>query len=323
MLRILCAGAFALAVSAVHAQTYPSRHISVIVPFSAGSPADTIARIIGEQMSKSLGRQFVNENVTGSGGITGSRRAASAAPDGYTVLMASSGTHAGGPTLYPNLGFDPVDSFEQIGLVGTTYVLLVGRPQLPANTLSEFVAYLKTNEKSVTEGHAGVGSISHVACTYLHSLIGIKPTRVPYRASSDATVALLGGNVDYLCNQYINVSEQVRDGKVKAYAIAADKRLALIPGVPTTAEGGLPKFKVDVWYALQAPKGTPPEIVAQLNEALGRALDDASVRKRLGDLGVDVAPPDKRASAWVGPFIKSEIAFWRPLLQGAEAERAK
>jgi tripartite-type tricarboxylate transporter receptor subunit TctC len=236
------------------------------------------------------------------------------------MLMASSGTHAGAPTLYANLGFDPVESFEQIGLVGSTYVLLVGRPQLPASNLQDFVAYLRANEKTVTEGHAGMGSISHVACTYLHSLLGIKPTRVPYRASSDATVALLSGNVDYLCNQYINVSEQVREGKVKAYAIASERRLALLPDVPTTAEGGLPKFKVDVWYALQFPKGTPDVIVERMSKALTETLDDPDVRKRLADLGVDVAPSERRGSDWLPTFIKSEIEFWRPLLQDSAQE---
>jgi tripartite-type tricarboxylate transporter receptor subunit TctC len=312
--------ALALMSPDAQAQNYPTRHITVVVPFSPGSPADTITRIVGASLAKSLGQPIVNENVTGSGGVTGTKRAASAAPDGYTMLMASSGTHAGAPTLYANLGFDPVESFEQIGLVGSTYVLLVGRPQLPASNLQDFVAYLLANEKTVTEGHAGVGSISHVACTYLHSLLGIKPTRVPYRASSDATVALLSGNVDYLCNQYINVSEQVREGKLKAFAIASERRLALLPDVPTTAEGGLAKFKVDVWYALQFPKGTPDIIVERMNKALTEALDDPDVRKKLADLGVDVAPSERRASGWLRTFIKSEIEFWRPLLQDSAQE---
>jgi tripartite-type tricarboxylate transporter receptor subunit TctC len=258
----------------------------------------------------------VVENVPGSGGMTADRRAAGAAADGYTLLMASSGTHAGAPALYANLGFDPVESFEQVGLVALTYVLLVGRKQLPANDLRELIAYLRANEKTVTEGHGGVGSISHVACTYFHALIKIDPTRVPFRATSDITVALLAGNIDYLCNQYSNIAEQIRAGGVKAFAVSADRRLPQLPEVPTAAEAGLPDFKVNAWFALQAPKGTPSAIITMLNRALDKALDDALVERRMADLGIDPAPKDKRGREWLAPFIRSEIAFWHPLLSG-------
>ncbi len=300
----------------VLAQDYPSRHISVIIPAGPGAPPDTIARIVADPMSRELGQQVIVENVPGSGGITADRRAAGAAPDGYTLLMASSGTHAGAPALYQNLGFDPVDSFEQIGLVALTYVLLVGRKDLPAKNLKEFIAYLKDNEKTVTEGHGGVGSISHVACTYFHSLIGINPTRVPFRATSDITVALLGNNIDYLCNQYSNIAEQVRTGQVRAFAVTSERRLPQLPDVPTAAEAGLPAFKMSAWFALQAPKGTPAAIVAKLNRALDHALDDPVTQKRMADLGIEPAPKTMRAAQWLGPFIKSEIAFWHPLLSG-------
>ena len=297
-------------------QDYPSRHISLIIPAGAGAPPDTIARIVSEPMSRELGQQVVVENVPGSGGITAARRAAGASPDGYTMLMASSGTHAGAPALYPNLGFDPTESFEQIGLVALTYVLLVGRKQLPANNLREFIAYLKANEKTVTEGHGGVGSISHVAGTYFHSLVKINPTRVPFRATSDITVALLGNNIDYLCNQYSNIAEQVRTGQVKAFAVTAEHRLPQIPDVPTAAEANLPDFKVSAWFALQVPRGTPSVIVAKLSRALDNALDDPNSQKRMADLGIEPAPKDKRGAEWLAPFIKSEIIFWSPLLSG-------
>ncbi len=299
-----------------YALDYPTHNITVIVPAGPGAPPDTIIRIISDPMSRELGQPIVVENIAGSGGITAARKAASAAPDGYTVLMASSGTHAGAPALYPDLGFDPVESFEQVGLVALTYVLLVGRKQLPANNLQEFIAYLKANEKTVTEGNGGVGSISHVACTYFHSLIKINPTRVPFRSTSEITVALLGNNVDYLCNQYSNIGEQIRAGQVKAFVISSEHRLPQIPDVPTAAEAGLPDFKVNAWFALQVPRGTPPDIVVKLNKALNAALDDPTVRKRMGDLGVEPAPKDHRASQWLAPFIKSEIAFWNPLLTG-------
>ena len=298
------------------AQDYPSRHISVIIPAGPGAPPDTIFRIVADPMSRALGQQFILENVPGSGGITADRRAAGAAADGYTLLMASSGTHAGAPALYSNLGFDPIESFEQVGLIAFTYVLLVGRKQLPANDLRDLIGYLRTNEKSVTEGHGGVGSISHVACTYFHSLININPTRVPFRATSDITVALLGSNIDYLCNQYSNIAEQIRAGQVKAFAVSSDRRLQQLPDIPTAAQAGLPEFKVNPWFALQAPKGTPRVIVSKLNHALDTALDDPLVQRRMADLGIDPVPKEKRAGEWLAPFIKSEIAFWRPLLSG-------
>jgi tripartite-type tricarboxylate transporter receptor subunit TctC len=302
--------------AAAAAQDYPSRHVSVIIPAGAGAPPDTIMRMIAEPMSRELGQQIVLENVPGSGGMTADRRAAGAPADGYTLLVASSGTHAGAPALYANLGFDPVESFEQIGLVAFTYVLLVGRKQLPANDLRDLVAYLQANEKTVTEGHGGIGSISHVACTYFHALIKINPTRVPFRATSEITVALLAGNIDYLCNQYSNVAEQIRAGQVKAFAVPSDHRLPQLPDVPTAAEAGLSDFKVNAWFALQAPKGTPRTIVAKLNRALDKALDDPLVHARMSDLGIDPAPKDKRAREWLAPFIRSEIAFWHPLLAG-------
>jgi putative tricarboxylic transport membrane protein len=320
-LQILHVGVLAISLIALagrpgYAQDYPTHNITVIAPAGPGAPPDTILRIISDPMSRELGQQIVVENMAGSGGITAARRAASAAPDGYTMLMASSGTHAGAPALYPDLGFDPVESFEQVGLVALTYVLLVGRKQLPASNLREFIAYLKANEKTVTEGNGGVGSISHVACTYFHSLIKINPTRVPFRSTSEITVALLGNNIDYLCNQYSNIGEQIRADQVKAFAISSQQRLPQIPNVPTAAEAGLPDFKVNAWFALQVPRGTPRDIVAKLNRALGTALDDPTVQRRMADLGIEPAPKDKRTSQWLAPFIKSEIAFWNPLLTG-------
>lgn len=298
------------------AQDYPVHYVTVIVPAGAGAPPDTILRIIAEPMSRELGQQIVVENMPGSGGITAARRAAGAAPDGYTILMASSGTHAGAPALYSDLGFEPVESFEQVGLVALTYVLLVGRKQLPTDNLQQFIAYLKANERTVSEGNGGVGSISHVACTYFDLLIRINPTRVPFRSTSEITVALLGNNIDYLCNQYSNIGGEIRAGEVKAFAVSSTHRLPQIPGVPTAGEAGLPDFKVTAWFALQVPKGTPRNIVSKLNRALDKALDDTLVQKRMADLGIEPAPKEERAPDWLAPFIKSEMAFWKPLLSG-------
>ena len=313
---VFCALLLALSlVTTARGEDYPARHINVIIPAGAGAPPDTIMRLVAEPMSRVLGQQIVVENVPGSGGMTADRRAAGAPADGYNAdgLLRHP---CRCPCAHANLGFDPVESFEQVGLVAFTYVLLVGRKQLPANDLREFIAYLQANEKAVTEGHGGVGSISHVACTYLHALIKIEPTRVPFRATSDITVALLAGNIDYLCNQFSNIAEQIRAGQVKAFAVSADHRLPQLTDVPTAAEAGLPEFRVNAWFALQAPKGTPMAIVAKLNHALDSALDDPVVQARMEELGIEVAPKDKRSTEWLAPFITSEIAFWQPLLVG-------
>src|SRR5262249_49807119 len=270
--------------------------------------------------SKVLGQQVIVENVTGAGGTIGSGRVAKAAPDGYTLGISGSGTHAAVEQLYPNPPYQALD-FEAVGLINTAPVIVVGKKDLPPNTLAEFVAYLKANEKSVTEADAGIGSVSHLACSVFKSLIAVKPTVVTYRGTPQATQDLLGGNVDFVCNQIVNVVGHVKAGAVKAYAVTSDTRSPMLPDVPTTAEAGLPDFKLRVWYGLSAPKGTPAPIVDKLNKGLAAAMDDPTVTKRFSDLGYDVVPPPDRSPARFEDFMRKEVVLWGKVL-GEAAKRS-
>jgi tripartite-type tricarboxylate transporter receptor subunit TctC len=301
------------AASPVVAQDYPTRFITIVAPFQAGGPSDTVARLIAGPMSKVLGQQVVVENVSGAGGTIGSGRVAKAAPDGYMLVISGSGTHAAVEQLYANPPYRALD-FESIGLINTTPVVIVGRRALPPNTLQELVGYLRANEKAVTEADAGVGSVSHLACSVFHSLVGIKPTVVTYRGTPQATQDLLAGNVDFLCNQIVNIVEHAKAGSLKAYAVTGEKRSPMLPTVPTTAEAGLPDFKLTVWYGLSAPKGTPGPIVTRLNQALSAAMDDPTVVKRFADLGYDVVAPSQRSSAAFEAFMRREVDLWTRVL---------
>ncbi len=264
-------------------------------------------------MSKALGQQVVVENVTGAGGTIGSNRVAKAAPDGYQLILSGSGTHAAIEYLHKEPPYKPGD-WEHIGLVNVSPVVLVARKAVPANTLQEFIAYLRANEKKVTEADAGVGSISNLACSVFHSLANVSPTVVSYRGTPQATQDVVAGNVDFGCNQIVNIVQHVQSGALKAYAITGDKRSPMLPDVPTTAEAGLPAFKLTVWFGLSAPKGTPRPIIEKLNKALAAALDDPATVKRFADLGYDVVPP---SAALAGIFRQVLPRRSRALEQGA------
>jgi tripartite-type tricarboxylate transporter receptor subunit TctC len=320
MLQAMAVGAVAcLWGSGVRAEPYPARPITEIVPFTAGGPTDVIARITGEHMSKTLGQQLVIENVTGAGGTTGITRGAQAKPDGYTIMMGHMGTHAAAPALYPKLKYDPQKDFEPIGLAVGTPILIVAKKDFPAKDFKEFVAYLKANSGKVNEAHAGVGSVSFTTCTLFDSQLGIKPAKVAYRGAGPALNDLVGGQVDYMCDQIVNVAEQIKGGKIKAYAIATEKRSPALPDVPTTKEGGMPSFQVSAWNALFAPKGTPKDIVAKLNDALSKALDDPNTKKRLLDLGGILPEGADRSSASLAGLVKKEVERWTPILKATGA----
>jgi tripartite-type tricarboxylate transporter receptor subunit TctC len=314
------AAALALTATSAAAQTYPSRPVTIIVPFAAGGPTDIIARIVGEHFSKSLGQQFIVENIAGAGGTTGITRAAQAKPDGYTIAMGHMGTHGAAPALYPNLRYDPTKDFEPIGLAAGTPILIVARKDFPAADLKEFIAKAKDTSTRLSQAHAGVGSVSFTTCTLLSSLLGVKHHRVvAYRGTGPALNDMVGGQVDYMCDQIVNLVEQVRAGSIKSYAIATPARSPALPDLPTTKEAGLPEYEVSAWNALFAPKGTPKEIVAKLNETLVKGLDDAATRKRLLDLG-SVLPEGKgRSPEALAELVKSEVARWTPILKAAGA----
>jgi tripartite-type tricarboxylate transporter receptor subunit TctC len=321
MKRFLAALTAALALStSAFAQNYPTRPVTILVPFAAGGPTDIIARIVGEYFSKTLGQQFIVENIAGAGGTTGITRASQARPDGYTIAMGHMGTHGAAPALYPNLRYDPVAGFEPIGLVAGTPILIVARKDFPAADLKEFVAKAKDTGTRLSQAHAGVGSVSFTTCTLLSSQLGVKHHRVvAYRGTGPALNDMVGGQVDYMCDQVVNLVEQVKAGSIKAYAIATEERSPALPDLPTTKEAGLPDYQVSAWNALFAPKGTPKEIVAKLNDTLSKALDDEATRKRLLDLG-SVLPTGKgRSPEALADLVKSEVARWTPILKASGA----
>ena len=299
------------------AQNYPARPITLIVPFAAGGPTDIIARIVADHMSKTLGQQLVIENVVGAGGTTASTRAMRAAPDGYTIIMGHMGTHAAAVPLYPNLAYHPIKNFEPIGLAAGTPVLIVARKDFPAKDLKEFVAYVKANADKINMAHAGVGSVSFTSCLLLNSLMDVKPTSIPFQGTGPALNALIGGQVDYMCDQIVNLVPQIQAGNIKAYAIGTATRNPALPEVPTAKEAGMPKFDVTAWNALFAPKGTPKEVLDKLSGALDTALNDEGVRKRLLDLGSVIPGPEDRGQAALNKLVESEIARWTPVIKAS------
>jgi tripartite-type tricarboxylate transporter receptor subunit TctC len=317
------AGALAaLALTAVTAaaQDYPARPITLIVPFAAGGPTDIVARIVGEHMSRTLGAQLVIENAVGAGGTTASTRAKRAAPDGYTIIMGHMGTHAASVALYPKLAYDPRTDFEPIGMAAGTPILILARKDFPAKDLKEFAAYVKANEKTLNLAHAGVGSVSFTTCLLLNSILGVKPVAVPFNGTGPSMNALVGGQVDYMCDQIVNAVPQVQAGSIKAYAIATVERNPALPNVPTTREAGMPEYEASAWNALFAPKGTPKPVVDKLTDALNKALDDEGVRKRLLELGSDIPDGPRRGQAALAALVKSEVEKWGKVIKEAGAE---
>ncbi|MEI8145174.1 MAG: tripartite tricarboxylate transporter substrate-binding protein [Alphaproteobacteria bacterium] len=315
---LVAAAAFSVvAASPVMAQTYPSRPITMIIPFAAGGPTDVVARIVSEHMSRSLGQPVIVENIAGAGCTTGSTRLTGAAPDGQTIMIGHTGTHAASVALYPNLRYNPASDFAPIGLVNTNSIYVTAKNALPATTLAEFITWLKANEKTANNAHAGIGSVSHTTCLLFNSIVGVNPQTVPYRGTGPAMNDLVAGQVDYLCDQVVNVAPQVRAGTIKAFAVAQATRNAALPNIPTTAEAGLPAYQVVVWNAMLAPKGTPAPIVERLNVALKAALADAGVRGRLAELGADLPTDEQASPAGLQRFIEAEIAKWTPVIKAA------
>jgi tripartite-type tricarboxylate transporter receptor subunit TctC len=300
------------------AQTdYPRRGITLIVPFAAGGPTDIIARIISDHMSRTLGQPITIENMVGAGGTTASTRAARANPDGYTIEMGHMGTHAASVALYPNLAYKPDADFAPIGLVAGTPVLILAKKDFPPKTLKEFVTYVKANADQLNMAHAGVGSVSFTTCLLLNSILGVKPTSIPFNGTGPALTALISGQVDYMCDQIVNVVQQVLAGQIKAYAIGTPERSPALPSVPTSKEAGLPEFQAQAWNALFAPKDTPQPILDQLTDALDKALDDEQTRKRLLELGSVLPGKTGRGQQALAALVKSEIARWTPIIKAA------
>ena len=321
MARSLAAAVVAvMAVAGINearAQDYPTRTVTVIVPFAAGGPADITGRIVADIFTRHLGQKFIVENIGGAGGTTGALRAARAPADGYTILSGHLGTNALAPAFYPNLGYDPQKDFEPIGLMAEYPELLVVRKDFPANNLKEFVAYAKANPDKLNVGHAGLGSVSYIGCLLLHAAIGIKPTMVPFTGTAPVLTAMLSGQIDYECDPVLGTLSQVQAGNVKALAVAARKRSPLLPDVPTSHEQGLPEFDIAPFYAVFVPSGTPPAVVEKLADALSKGLNEEAVQKRLADLGADSVEPGRRGPKALAALVKSEAARLIPILRAA------
>jgi tripartite-type tricarboxylate transporter receptor subunit TctC len=317
--RTLLALGFTLTVSSAFAQAFPTKPITMIVPFAAGGPTDIIARIVGDHMSKTFGQQIVIENVAGAGGTTGITRAMSATPDGYTIAMGHLGTLSAAPALFPDLRYKPLDGIQHIGVAGGTPVLIVAKKDFPAKDLGEFVAYLKANPTKVNEAHAGVGAVSWTTCVLLKAHIGLPDINsVPYRGTGPALNDLVGGQVDFMCDQIPSVIGQVKGNTIKAYAIASATRSPALPDVPTTAEAGLPGYQIEAWNGIVAPNGVPADVVAKLADALDKALDDAGTKKRLEDLGAIVPSKLDRSPAGFKALVKRDYEKLNPALMAAK-----
>ena len=301
---------------------YPSRAITMVVPFPAGGPSDVIARIVADRMSKSLGEAVVVENVGGAGGTIGSARVAGARPDGYTLLAGSMGSHVAAPVLFASMRYDSARDFEPVGLTATAPVAIVARKDFPAKDLRGFIAYVKQNGSKVKQAHGGIGSSSHMACLLFAAQLGLTPELVPYRGTGPAVNDLAGGHVDFLCEQVVSVAPQVVSGLIKAYGVTGKARVVSLPDVPTMAEAGSPQYDMSIWSGLWAPKGTPKAVVAQLSDALDKTLDDPSVQKKMMDLGGTVPPKSERSATFFEGYVKDEIARWNPILKAAGGAQA-
>ena len=314
---IAVVAALGFAAGTAAAQTdYPRRAITLIVPFAAGGPTDVISRIIGDHMTRTLGQPIIIENMVGAGGTTASTRAARATPDGYTIEMGHMGTHAASVALYPNLAYRPDVDFAPIGLVAGTPVLILAKKDFPPKDLKEFVPYVKSNVDSLNMAHAGVGSVSYTTCLLLNSILGVKPASIPFNGTGPALTALIAGQVDYMCDQIVNVVQQIQGGQIKGYAVATPERSPALPNVPTT-EAGLAEFQAQAWNGLFAPKDTPQPILDKLTDALDKALDDENTRRRLLELGSVLPGKAERTQKALAALVKSEIDRWTPIIKAA------
>jgi tripartite-type tricarboxylate transporter receptor subunit TctC len=303
-------------VAAAAAQPYPNKSVTIIVPFSAGGPSDALARIMGDRMKATLGQGFVVENVTGAAGSIGVGRAVRSAPDGYTLSFGHLGTHVANGAIYP-LPYDMLTDLEPVVLLPSNPMVVVSTNKVPAKTLKELTAWLKANAAKATAGTAGAGSGSHIAGVYFEGLTGLKLQYVPYRGTAPALNDLVGGQIDIIIDQASNSMQQIRAGRIRAYAISDAKRLAAAPDIPTAEEAGLPGFHMTLWSGLWAPKGTPKDAIEKLNAAAVEAMADPAVRKRLNDLGLEVPPRDRQTPAALAAWHKAEVEKWWPIIKKA------
>jgi len=306
----------ALSSSSAPAQVYPSRPVALVVPFAAGGPSDTVARVLSERMSVSLGQSIVIENVTGGAGSIAVGRVARAAPDGYTLSFGHWSTHVVNGAVYP-LQYDLLKDLEPISLLPSNPMLIVAKSAVPAKDLKELIAWLKANEDKASAGTSGPGSGSHIAALYFQRITGTRFRFVPYRGTGPALQDLMAGHIDLVVDQVSNSLPHARGGVIKAFAVTAQGRLASAPDIPTVDEAGVPGLYMTIWYGLWAPKGTPKDVIVKVNAAVAEALADPTVCRRFTDLGLDVPPRDQQTPEALAAHHKAEIEKWWPLIKAA------
>ena len=310
----VAASALLISNTAMAQKDWPTKSITLIVPFAAGGPTDSVARLIAVPMGQALGQTIVVENVNGAGGTIASTKVARATPDGYTIYLHHMGM-ATANALYDKLPYDPLTSFEPIGQVADVPMVLLAKKDLPPKTFKELEAYIKANGAKITMANAGPGAVSQLCGLLFQSRLGVKLTNVPYKGTGPALTDLLGGQVDLLCDQTTQTIPYIKDGSVKAYGTTTLKRLPAIPNVPTLDEQGLKGFEVKVWHGLYAPKGTPKPILDKLNAALVKALNSPDVQKRLADSNIDIVPAQKMTPAGLKAHLEAEINKWGPVIR--------
>lgn len=308
--------ALALSAFGASAQTYPTKPVTIVVPFAAGGPTDTVARAVGQAMEKSLGGTVIVENKPGAGGTIGVADVARAQPDGYRILVHHIGMSTA-PALYRKLPYDPIKDLEPVGLINDVPMTLLVRNTLPVNSVKELTAYTKQNKDKMTLANAGLGAASHLCGLLFQQAIETDLTTVPYKGTAPAITDLIGGQVDILCDQTTNTTEQIKGGKVKALALTAPKRLDSLKDLPTSAEAGLPGFELSIWHGMYAPKGTPKPVIDKLVASLQAALKDPGLQKRFADLGSTVVSADKQNPDALAKHLKAEIDKWSPIIKKA------
>ena len=306
----------AIASAPAFGQNFPTRTINIVVPFAAGGPTDTVARLVGEAMGRDLGQTVVIENIGGAGGTLGAQRTATARPDGYSLLVHHIGMSTI-PTLYRRLAYDPVNGFEPIGLITEVPMTIVAKRNIAANTLAELVALVRRDRDRINLANAGVGAASHLCGLLFQSAMNVPLTTVPYRGTGPAMNDLVAGTVDIMCDQTTNTTEHIRAGTIKAFAVTTNTRVPSLSEVPTAIEGGIPGFEVSVWHGLYAPRGTPSEIVTRLSGALQAALRDPALVRRFADLGTAPVAQERATPAAHRAFWTTDVARWRPIIQAA------
>ena len=314
--KFLAALAALVASTAVLAQDYPTRTITVVVPFAAGGPTDTVTRLIAQSMTKSLGQTVIVENVAGAGGTIGPKKVAASKPDGYTLVLMHIGISTS-VSLYRNLGYNPMTDLEPIGLVTDVPMTFIARKDFPPKDMKELIAYVKANKDKVTYANAGIGAASHLCGMLLMTAMQTDLTTIPYKGTGPTMTDLMGGQVDFMCDQTTNTTPQIRGGKVKAYSVTTAQRIKALPDLPTVQESGIKDFQVGIWHGMWAPKGTPKPVIDKLSTALQAALKDPNVVAKFADLGTEPVPQDQATPAALAKHLKAEVDKWAPIIKKA------